>query len=71
MFEFLKRLGLEAQYDGSPEKGRNIGFLRINMREVAFPFNEVLYGAGLVGKVSDNQERVWFARGCSNPGGPS
>jgi hypothetical protein len=34
-------------------------------------FNEVLCGAGPVGKVSDNKERVWFARGCSNPGGPS
>ena len=38
VFESLKRFGLEARYDGSPEKGRNIGFLQINVREVAYPF---------------------------------
>jgi hypothetical protein len=38
---------------------------------LSLPFNEVLCGAGPVGKVSDNKERVWFARGCSNPGGPT
>ena len=38
MFESLKSFGLEARYDGSPVKGRNIGFLRINMEAVAYPF---------------------------------
>ena len=40
MFESLKRFGLEARYDGSlfKKKGRNIGFLRINMQAVAYPF---------------------------------
>ena len=40
MFESVKRFGLEARYDGSPVKGRNIGFLQINMQAVAYPLRK-------------------------------